>query len=394
MPARRVIDRCREIAQYTEEPGHITRTYLSPPMHGVHELLSRWMRDAGCDVSVDAVGNLRGIYPARTANAPRLIIASHLDTVPHGGAFDGVLGVVLGVALLESLQGRRLAVEIEVIGFSEEEGVRFGTCFIGSRALVGTIDDGLLQRIRRAIVEFGLDPAGIPDAKLRGDVAGYLEFHIEQGPVLESLDLSLGIVEAIVGQTRAIVEFQGKANHAGTTPMHLRRDAVATAAEWIAALEQIARNTPGLVATVGGMTVEPNVSNVIAGRAAATLDIRHAVDAVRCDAVNRAFASAFDIAARRGLQCATRMVQDHPGVAMDTELTALVERSVRAAGHATFRMMSGAGHDAMVVAAHFPAAMLFLRSPGGISHHPDETVQEKDIAAALAAGQKILERWS
>jgi allantoate deiminase len=204
----------------------------------------------------------------------------------------------------------------------------------------------------------------------------------------------LGVVEAIAGQTRAAVEFQGKANHAGTTPMHLRRDALAAAAEWIGGVEQMARSTPGLVATVGGLTAEPGVSNVIVGRAAATLDVRHAVDAVRREAVSRAFADAFKIAARRELQCATRMVQEHPGAQMDPKLTALVERCVRAAGYPIHRMMSGAGHDAMIIAPRYPAAMLFVRSPGGISHHPDEIVCEGDVAAALAAGEKILEHWS
>jgi allantoate deiminase len=394
MPARRVIDRCLQLAEFTEEPGYITRTYLSEPMHDVHDCLTQWMRDAGCEVSVDSSGNLRGLYPAAVPNAPRVVIASHLDTVPHAGAFDGILGVVLGVALVESLGGRHLGAEIEVIGLSEEEGVRFGTCFIGSRAVVGGIDDGLMQRIRPAILEFGLDPTQIPAAAWQQKVAAYLEFHIEQGPVLESLELSLGVVEAIAGQTRAVVEFQGKANHAGTTPMLLRRDAVATAAEWILFVEQMGRNTPGLVATVGGLTVEPSVSNVIAGRVTATLDVRHATDAVRRECVSRAFTAAFDIAARRRLQCATRMIQDNPAAPMDTALTALVESSVRAAGQTVYRMISGAGHDAMIIAPRHPAAMLFLRSPGGISHHPDESVRELDVAAALAVGKKILEHWS
>lgn len=389
-----VIERCRELAQFTEEPGHITRTYLSPPMHGVHALLSKWMTQAGCEVSVDAVGNLRGVYPAATANARRLVIGSHLDTVPHAGAFDGILGVVMGVELVESLRGRRLAVEIEVTGFSEEEGVRFGTPFIGSRAVIGTLDEYLRQRIEPAIREFGLDPAAIPAAQWRHDVAGYLEFHIEQGPVLESLGVSLGVVEAIAGQTRAVVEFHGKANHAGTTPMHLRHDALATAAEWITAVEQLALNTPGLLATVGGLSTEAGASNVIVGRAAASLDIRHASDSVRRDAVDRAFTKAFDIAARRGLLCATRMVLEQAAAPMDSKLTALVERSVRAAGYPVHHIVSGAGHDAMIIAQRYPAAMLFLRSPGGISHHPDETVREDDVAAALATGQRILECWS
>jgi allantoate deiminase len=388
-----VIERCLELARYTEEPGHITRTYLSPPMHHVHARVSQWMAEAGSSVSIDAVGNLRGVYPAAAANAPRLVIASHLDTVPHGGAFDGVLGVVMAVALLEALEGRRLAVEIEVIGFSEEEGVRYGTPFIGSRAVMGTIDDGLRQRIDPAIREFGLDPSAIPSAAWQREIAGYLEFHIEQGPVLESLDLPLGVVTAIAGQTRGVVEFHGRANHAGTTPMELRRDALASAAEWIAAVERLGAQTPGLAATVGSLCVEPGASNVIAGRAAATLDIRHAVDGVRRGAVDRAFTAAFDIGARRGVQCATRVAVDQAAVPMDSRLTGVLERAVRDAGYPVHSMISGAGHDAMIVGQRYPAAMLFLRSPGGISHHPAESVSEDDVAAALAVGRRILECW-
>jgi allantoate deiminase len=300
----------------------------------------------------------------------------------------------MGVALVEALRGRRLSVELEVIGFSEEEGVRFETPFIGSRAVLGTLDEGLLQRIQPAIRDFGLDPSAIPAAEWRHDVAGFLEFHIEQGPVLESHDLPLGVVTAIAGQTRAAIEFHGKANHAGTTPMNLRRDALAAAAEWIGAVEQLARNTPGLVATVGSLTAEPGASNVIAGRTVATLDIRHAADATRREAVDRAFTKAFDIAAKRGIQCATRLVLEQPAAPMDAQFTALVERAVRTTGLPVHRMVSGAGHDAMIISQRYPSAMLFLRSPGGISHHPDETVREEDVAAALAVGLNILENWS
>ncbi|MCU1233378.1 MAG: amidase, hydantoinase/carbamoylase family [Candidatus Solibacter sp.] len=388
-----VIERCRELAQFTEEPGHITRTYLSPPMHAVHERVSQWLVKAGCAVTIDAVGNLRGLYPAAKPGAPRLVIGSHLDTVPHGGAYDGPLGVLIGVALVESLRGSRLSVEIEVIGFSEEEGVRFGVPFIGSRGVVGTIDDVLRERIEPAIREFGLKPEEIPEAAWQQKIAGFLEFHIEQGPVLDSLDYPLGVVSAIAGQTRGVVEFYGKANHAGTTPMELRRDALATAAEWIGAVEKLAARTPELLATVGSLTVEPGASNVIAGRATASLDIRHAVDGIRRAAVDRAFTAAFDIAAGRGVQCATRVLLDQASVPMDPALTGIVERAVRDAGCPVHRMISGAGHDAMIVAQRFPTAMLFVRSPGGISHHPDEIVRAADVASALSVGRRILECW-
>jgi allantoate deiminase len=245
--AARVIDRCRQIAACTEVPGEITRTFLSPPMHRVHSLLTEWMQAAGMTVRIDAAGNLRGTLPGPTAHSPRLIIGSHLDTVPNAGAFDGILGVVLGVAVVEAARGLNLPFAIEVIGFSEEEGVRFRKPFLGSLAAIGRLDAELLAltdrngvAIAEAIRIFGLNPSEIPNAALVADSFAYLEFHIEQGPVLESENLPLGIVEAIAGQTRMTFVFAGHANHAGTTPMHLRSDALAAAAAWIGDVEAYA----------------------------------------------------------------------------------------------------------------------------------------------------------
>src|SRR5580704_453905 len=207
-----VIARCRLLAELSEEPGATTRTFLSEPMHHVHEYLRGWMERAGMSVLTDHAGNLRGLYPAAQPSSRRLFIGSHLDTVPHAGAFDGILGVVLGVALIELLGGRRFPFGIEMIGFSEEEGVRFGVPFIGSRAFIGAVDDQLLETISPAIAAFGLDPKRIGEARADEDALGYLEFHIEQGPVLESLDLPLGVVETIAGQSRLDVLFKGRAN--------------------------------------------------------------------------------------------------------------------------------------------------------------------------------------
>src|SRR5579863_10166753 len=270
-PAHEIVSRCRMLAECTEEPGFTTRTFLSPPMHEVHAQVRDCMEGAGMSVQVDAVGNIRGSYPALSPQAQRLFIGSHLDTVPRAGAFDGVLGVVMAVALMESLGGRHLPFAIEVLGFSEEEGVRFGVPFLGSRALMGDLDLPLIDRISGAIRDFGLDPARIAEARAAGDALGYFEFHIEQGPVLESLGLPLGVVEAIAGQSRLQVTFQGEANHAAT-PMAFRHDALAAAAEWIGAVEREARGTPGLVSTVGRIEIEPAATNVIAGLARASLD--------------------------------------------------------------------------------------------------------------------------
>jgi allantoate deiminase len=394
--AREAVRVCRELATCSEEPGVTTRTFLSPPMRDAHALLTGWMMRAGMSVTVDAAGNLRGRYPGASMTPP-LLIGSHLDTVPHAGAFDGILGVVLGVALVDLLGGRQLPFPIEVIGFSEEEGVRFGLPFIGSRALAGTLDDDTLGRtdkagtsVREAIAAFGLDPSSLPAARFE-NALGYLEFHIEQGPVLDTLGLPLGVVTAIVGQSRFELTFTGSANHAGTTPMAARRDALAAAAEWIGAVEAEALDVPELVATVGRIDVEPGASNVIAGRAMVSLDVRDAEDRVRQAAVERLLAAAQRIAAKRHLSVDVRERLAQPSVPMDHALTTMLARAVERSGSTVHRMASGAGHDAMIMAARTPAAMLFVRSPGGVSHHPDETVREEDVAAALAAGQYLLE---
>jgi allantoate deiminase len=398
----RIIARCREIAACTDVVGEITRPFLSPATHDVHALLRGWMEHAGMMVRVDAVGNLRGLYEGLAPDAPRLMIGSHLDTIPNAGAFDGILGVVLGVALVEELRGRQLPFAIEVIGFSEEEGVRFSRPFLGSLALTGMLDTNLLRlqdkhgvSIDEAIRGFGLDPAAMAEAQVSPLAFAYLEMHIEQGPVLATDGHALGVVEAIVGQSRLLTSFTGKANHAGTTPMHLRHDALAAAAEWIVGVERVAgAQEIGLVATVGSIHVMPGASNVIAGDVAATLDVRHANDAVRSAALERILLEAQRAADKRGVEFAWRQTTDQPAVPMDKDLTDLLETAVRCAEAQTMRVMSGAGHDAMIVAARVPSCMLFVRSPGGLSHHPDESVLAEDVEAALITGMEFLKLLS
>jgi len=350
-------------------------------------------------VTVDAAGNLRAFYAATQSSAPRLLLGSHLDTVPNAGPYDGVLGVVVGVALLEALEGRRLPFGIEVAGFSEEEGVRFGIPFIGSRALVGRLDEELRNRqdangisVRAAIERFGLNPAEIPRATLADDTLAYLEFHIEQGPVLEALELPLGVVETIAAQTRMEFVFLGRANHAGTTPMHLRHDAIAAASEWIVAVERTAQSYPDLVATVGQFAAKPGAINVIAGEVRVTLDLRHQSDVICARVADMLIQLAEEIADQRGLALRRIVLLSQRAVAMDPFLVEQAEKAIRKIGCQPHRMVSGAGHDAMILAEKVPAAMIFLRSPGGISHDPAESVKVADVAKALECGLQLLDQ--
>jgi allantoate deiminase len=396
--ATEVIARCRALASHSEEQGYLTRTFLSEPMRSAHIVVRQWMEQAGLNVRVDHAGNIRGCYGGMQSDGRLLIIGSHLDSVPHAGIFDGALGVVIAIGLLQLLDGRRFHFPIEVIGFSEEEGVRFGVPFIGSRALTGELDDALLARedtqgitVRDAIRQFGLDPSRLKEAEITQTTPRYLEFHIEQGPVLDSLGFPLGIVESIVGQSRLEIQFKGEANHAGTTPMHLRHDALAGAAEWITSLEREAAAVKDLVATVGRVDVKPGAGNVIPGSVRVSLDVRHPNDAVRHDCVNRLMQQAGEIAGRRGLTICQESCLDQPAVNMDGGLTNELARAVERCRYPVHQMNSGAGHDAMIMARRMPSAMLFIRSPHGISHHPDESVLADDVAAALAAGLGFLE---
>ena len=395
--AEQVIARCRRLATLTETPGSTLRRFLSPPLRDCHREIAHWLNRLGAEVTVDAAGNLRGLYVGEQPSSTRLLVGSHLDTVPNAGAYDGVLGVVLAAALIEALEGQRLPFGIEVIGFSEEEGVRFGTPFIGSRALVGRLDEELLNRedaagisIRTAIEDFGLDPREIPLARLQADTLAYLEFHIEQGPVLDSLARPLGVVEAIVGQTRMDLRFVGRANHAGTTPMHLRHDALAAAAEWTVAVERAAQSEPNLVATVGRVEAKPGAANVIAGEASVSLDVRHKSDDVRRHTTETLVQQAEEIAKRRGLLLQSSILLKQDAVAMRPFLVDQVEEAIRKTGCEPHRMVSGAGHDAMVLAEKLPSAMIFLRSPEGISHDPAESVLLEDVEKAIECGLHLL----
>jgi allantoate deiminase len=382
-----ILARCDVLDKCSEEPGRLTRTFLRPPFHAAHAKLRGWMEAAGLTVRVDAIGNMIGRLPGRTADARIFVVGSHLDTVLDAGKYDGILGVLLGVAAAQALPGRRFARSLDVIAFPEEEGVRFRTPYLGSLAVCGRFKRELLDRVDAdgvtmadAIRAFGLDPDGIPAARYpASQVAGYLEAHIEQGPVLDALDQPLGVVTAIVGQSRYWLRFIGTAGHAGAQPMDLRRDALVAAAEFVTDVEKLAAATDGLRATVGALTVSPGAVNVVPGHVRLSLDVRHADDSARDAATDILLGRAAIFAQRRGLRFEFEEIMNEPAVPMEP---ALVERLSATTGPVP-RLVSGAGHDATVMASVCPVAMLFVRSPGGISHHPVESVRRADVRAAL-----------
>jgi allantoate deiminase len=398
--AEDVLARCDALARFSEVPDKITRTCLCDAMHQVHACLSDWMRQAGMTVRLDAVGNLIGHYQAASEDAATFLIGSHLDSVPDAGRYDGILGVLLGVAAVQALGGRPLPFAIDVLGFCEEEGIRFRQPYLGSLAVCGRLDREMLERfddngvsLAEALRHFGLDPARLTEASYpAGKVLGYLEAHIEQGPILDNLHLSLGIVEAIVGQSRFWLRFVGQAGHAGTLPMEHRRDALTAAAEFILAVERRARPVDGLRATVGSVAVAPDAVNVVPGLARLSLDVRHPQDKARQQAAAAMLEQAGALAERRGVTLQIEQSQSHAAVPTDPGLTDLLAQSVAAAGYPVHRMASGAGHDAAVMANLAPMTMLFVRSPGGISHHPAESAAPADVTAALEVMVAFLHR--
>ena len=387
-----VIARCEAIAACTEEPGRITRPFPSRAMRDAQDLLRGWMRDAGLEVRTDAVGNVIGRRAAAAAHAPILLLGSHLDSVRDAGRYDGVLGVLAALAVA-TLDGAPFPFHLDVIAFCDEEGLRFGATYFGSRAVTGTFPPELLDvrdaegmSLREALERAGHRPDAIPSAAYDpAEVLGYLELHIEQGPRLERADAPLGIATAIAGQSKLAVTFEGHANHAGTTPMDARRDALVGAAEWVQEVEERATATPDLVATVGRIAAEPGAVNVVPGRVDATLDVRHEHDAERIAAVADLRAAAAEIARRRGLRVAFAVQEETASTPLDPGLGDRLQRTSGAP-----RFVSGAGHDAGVMSRFTPSGLLFVRSPGGLSHHPDEDVRREDLAAALEALVRVV----
>ena len=393
-----VMRRCESLANISEEPGLIVRPYGSQAMNETNNIVAGWMGEAGMSTRRDAIGNLIGRYEG--TGEKTFVLGSHLDTVRDAGKYDGILGVMVALACVQQLhnRGERLPFSVEVVAFADEEGLRFGTTFLGSSVYAGAFEEELLSledhdgvTLREAVRAFGGDPDALEsDGRRGGDLLGYLEVHIEQGPMLEQEDLPVGVVSAISGQSRVGVGFTGEAGHAGTVPMGSRRDALCAAAEFVVEVERAARRETGSVATVGEISSLPGTSNVIPGEAKLSLDVRHPEDAARERLRDHLEARAREIAACRGCESEWRVRQQTGAVAMDAELCALLERAVEETGTPATRLSSGAGHDAMQLAVLAPVAMLFVRCERGISHNPAESVDTDDVGAAIEVVRNLL----
>ena len=393
-----VLARAAALGEISEEPGRLTRRFATPALRLAGELVAGWMEAAGMTVRVDAAGNVVGRYAGAGENdRPALVLGSHLDTVPDAGRFDGVLGVLVAIAAVERLaaRGERLSSPVDVAAFADEEGVRFGVAYLGSSAYAGLFEPGWLELVDEhgttaadAIRTLGGDPGALLGGPAPA-IGGYVEVHIEQGPVLEREGLPVGVVSTIAGRTRATSTLHGEPGHAGTLPMEGRRDALAAAAEAVLAVEATGRATEGLVATVGSLSVEPGAANVVPGEATFSVDVRHADDRVREDAVRTLGEAIGRIASVRGLGLEWTVLQETPAVVMAERLAERLGAAITAEGYPVRSLVSGAGHDAAVLARVCPAAMLFVRCAGGISHDPRESVDEADVAIAL----DVLERF-
>lgn len=392
------------LAAHTEQPGMLTRTYLTEAHHGAAAQLTAWMEAAGMTVRRDAAGNVIGRYEGAQPDAPVLLTGSHFDTVRDAGRYDGNLGVLLPIACVAewNREGRRFPFAIEVVGFAEEEGVRFKATLLGSRAIAGTFDRNVLDNVddsgltmREAMRAAGFDPARLDSAAFaRERVVGFVEVHIEQGPVLLNEGLPVGVVTAISGATRFIVELEGLAGHAGTVPMDMRRDAAMAGAEIGLYIERRCGGTPGLVGTVGQFNVPNGATNVVPGRAVFSIDIRAGDDAVREAAVADVLAEIERVCARRQVRAQIRKTHEATSVPCADWLQRQWAAAIARQGLPLRHLPSGAGHDAMAIAAIADVAMLFVRcGNGGISHHPTETMTTEDAATAAAVFRDFVEHF-
>ena len=399
-----IAGRITELGAISESKAHLTRLFLTSEHRAAADLILGWMRDAGMRAHIDAIGNVCGRYEGERPGLPCLMLGSHYDTVRDAGKWDGPLGLITAISCVANLNrnGRRMPFAIEVVGFADEEGVRFASTLLGSRAVAGTFDESVLSArdqagiaLRDALKDFGLDPGQIGTAaRRRRELLAYLELHIEQGPVLEEQQLPVGVVTAIAGATRLSVRLAGMAGHAGTVPMALRRDALTGAAECIGAIEEFCRTDDGgLVGTVGYIHAAPGATNVIPGQVSFTMDIRAPTDQRRKRAVTDMVRRIEAIAKRRKLELQLNVTHENRTVPCAPWLKEQIAEAIAAEGFRVFELPSGAGHDGMAMIDVADVGMIFVRCRGGVSHHPDEHVELADADAGARVLLRIIENF-
>lgn len=399
-----IVARIEALAKISETPDALTRIYLTPELRTAADRLLAWMREAGMSAHMDAIGNVVGRYEGEHAGAPCLMLGSHYDTVRNAGKWDGPLGVITAISCVAELnrRGTRFPFAVEVVGFADEEGVRFSSTLLGSRAIAGTFDPRALDAVdrdgvsmRQALQDFGLDPSAIKSAARReSDVLGYIELHIEQGPVLEALNLPVGVVTAISGASRFIIHLEGMAGHAGTVPMDRRRDALTGAAECILMIERYCRARKGLVGTVGQASVLPGATNVIPGRVSFTLDVRSGSDDERKAAVADLTKEITALASARHLTCDIKQTHENRSVPCAAPISSRISDSIKDAGFTVHELPSGAGHDGMAITDIADIGMIFVRCRGGLSHHPDEHVELADVEIGAQVLLRTIETFA
>jgi len=399
-----IVGRINHLAGISETPDNLTRIFLTPEHRAAADLIMSWMAEAGMRAHLDAIGNVCGRYEGERPGLPCLMLGSHYDTVRDAGRWDGPLGLITAISCVADLhrRGRRFPFAIEVTGFADEEGVRFASTLLGSRAVAGTFNERVLASkddggisMREALVRFGLDPDHIgAAARIRSELLAYIELHIEQGPVLEARNLAVGVVSAIAGATRLAARLTGMAGHAGTVPMALRRDALAGAAECISKIEELClTDEGGLVGTVGYIHATPGATNVIPGEAHFTIDLRAPTDVHRKRAASDIVRQIEAIAKRRKLALQVDVTHENRTVPCAPWLKAQVADAVAAEGYPVFELPSGAGHDGMAMVDIADVAMIFVRCRGGISHHPDEHVEVADADAGARVLLRLIENF-
>jgi allantoate deiminase len=404
LSAQRIWDRCEALARHSGEPDRLTRVFLSREQNAASQLVLGWMRDAGMSARLDAIGNVVGRYEGERPGLPCLMLGSHLDTVRDAGKYDGMLGVVTAIECVHALNagGRRLRHAVEIVGFADEEGVRFGTTLLGSRAVAGTFTPPLLDAqdaigltMRQALEDVGLDADAIPGAaRRREELLAYAELHIEQGPVLEAAGLPVGVVTGINGFTRLRAAVKGIAGHAGTVPMRMRRDALAAAAECVLAVERIAAAEPDLVGTVGRLEALPGAINVIPGEARFTLDVRSPRDEQRRRAVAAIRSELECLCERRGASIFFEELQDSPAALCAPWLMDQLRAAIIAHGLPAQELPSGAGHDGLAMSAIADICMLFVRCEKGVSHNPAEAITLADAEIAARVLLHFIEKFA